>query len=130
MHPLPRIVMAMESQQPKRRGGRAYHSAMEPHFEAIRQWRRQRKTWKEIAGLLASEKGVRVTLYAPYRFMRRRFKRPVHWDDELATGPNSLESNPAGLPKPSAIQPAMAPALPESDFKRPNPKSFDRDHYL
>ena len=119
--------MPMESSQPKRRGGRAHHSAMEPHFEAIRQWRRQRKTWKEIAGLLASEKGVHVTLYAPYRFMRRRLKRPAHWEDESASRPASSESQ---LAKTSAIRPAIAPALPESDFKRPNPKSFNPDEYL
>ena len=129
MHPLPRIVMAMESQQPKRRGGRAYHSAMEPHFEAIRQWRRQRRTWKEIAGLLASEKSVHVTLYAPYRFMRRRLKRPVHWEDESASSPASSESQPAS-PKAPAIRPSSAPVLPASDFHRPDRKSFNPDEYL
>ncbi len=121
--------MAMESAQSKRRGGRAHHSAMEPHFAAIRQWRRQRKTWKEIAALLASEKGVHVTLYAPYRFMRRRLKRPAHWEDEAASRPASSESQSAH-PKTSAIRPYIAPALPEDDFKRPDPKSFNPDEYL
>lgn len=102
---------------------------MEPHFEAIRQWRRQRRTWREIAELLASEKGVRVTLYAPYRFMRRRLKRPVHWEDDAASHPASSESQPA-CPKTSATRPAITPALPESDFKRPNPKSFNSGDYL
>jgi hypothetical protein len=119
----------MESAQPKRRGGRAHHSAMEPHFEAIRQWRRQRKTWKEIAGLLATEKGIHVTLYAPYRFMRRRLKRPVHWEDESTSSPAPPESQPV-RPKTSAIQPPIAPALPGDDFKRPDRKSFNPDEYL
>jgi hypothetical protein len=101
---------------------------MEPHFEAIRQWRRQRKTWKEIAALLASEKGVHVTLYAPYRFMRRRLKRPVHWEDESTSRPAPSESQPAG-PKAPALRPANAPALPKSDFKRPDPKSFNPEDY-
>ena len=104
---------------------------LEPHFEAIRQWRRQRKTWKEIAGLLASEKGIRVTLYAPYRFMRRRLKRPVHWEVEadVASNPPSSQSQPA-RPKAPAIRPATAPALPASDFHRPDRKSFNPDDYL
>lgn len=120
--------MTMESAQSKRRGGRAHHSEMEPHYAAIQQWRRQRKTWKEIAGLLASEKGVRVTLYAPYRFMRRRLKRPAHWEDESTSNPASSESQPA-RPKTAAIQPHIT-ALPKDDFKRPNPKSFDSDNFL
>ncbi len=102
---------------------------MEPHFAAIHQWRRQRKTWKEIAGLLATEKGIRVTLYAPYRFMRRRLKRSVHWEDESISSPAPPESQPV-RPKTSAIRPAIAPALPEDDFKRPDPKSFDPDNFL
>ena len=120
--------MAMDSAQSMRRGGRAHHSAMEPHFEAIRQWRRQRKTWKEIAGLLATEKGIHVTLYAPYRFMRRRLKRPVHWEDESTSSPAPPESQPAG-PKGQALRPANIPALPKSDFKRPDPKSFNPEDY-
>ena len=117
----------MESERPNRRGGRAHHSVIEPHFEAIRQWRRQRKTWKEIAGLLASEKGIHVTLYAPYRFMRRRLKRPAHWEDEQIQ--ESKSSQPA-RPKAPAIRPATAPALPASNFHRPDRKSFNPDEYL
>jgi len=115
--------MAMEAERSNRRGGRAHHSVLEPHFEAIRQWRRQRKTWKEIAGLLASEKGIRVTLYAPYRFMRRRLKRPAHWEEQQ-------ESSQPTRPKAPAIRPAAAPALPASDFHRPDRKSFNPDEYL
>jgi hypothetical protein len=121
--------MAMESAQPKRRGGRAHHSVLEPHFDVIRQWRRQRKTWKEIAALLASEKGIHVTLYAPYRFMRRRLKRPAHWEDESTSSPAPPESQPI-RPKTPAIRPASAPVLPTSDFNRPNRKSFNPDEYL
>ena len=102
---------------------------MEPHFAAINQWRRQHKTWKEIAALLASEKGVRVTLYAPYRFMRRRFKRPTHWEDESTSSPAPPESQPI-RPKTPAIRPASAPVLPVSDLNRPNRKSFNPDEYL
>ena len=119
----------MESERPNRRGGRAHHSVLEPHFEAIRQWRRQRKTWKEIAALLANEKCVHVTLYAPYRFMRRRLNRAVHWEDESASSPASSESQPTH-PKAPAIRSSTAPVLPASDFHRPNIKSFNPDEYL
>ena len=44
------------------RGGRAYHSVLEPHFDFIREQRLRRKTWQEIAELLHTEKGIRVTL--------------------------------------------------------------------
>lgn len=121
--------MAMEPAQPKRRGGRAHHSALEPHFETIRHWRRQRRTWKEIAAMLASEKGVHVTLYAPYRFMRRRLKRPAHWEDEAPSSPAASESQPAH-PKAPAIRPSSAPVLPASDFHRPDRNSFNPDEYL
>jgi hypothetical protein len=117
--------MPMESAQPKRRGGRAHHSVLEPHFEAIRQWRRQRKTWKEIALLLGSDKGICVTLYAPYRFMRRRLKRPAHWEDESSVASNAASSAPT---RPKA--PAIALALPACDFKRPDPQSFNSGDYL
>lgn len=119
----------MESERPNRRGGRAHHSVLEPHFEAIRQWRRQRRTWKEIAALLASEKGIRVTLYAPYRFMCRRLKRPVHWEDESLVASSPGPSEPT-RPKAPALRPPSAPVLPASDFQRPDRKSFNPDEYL
>lgn len=119
--------MVMELERLTRRGGRAHHSVLEPHFEAIRQWRRQRKTWQEIAELLASEKGVHVTLYAPYRFMRRRLKRPAHWEDQQI---QESESSQPARPKTPAIRPASAPALPASDFHRPDRKTFNPEEYL
>jgi hypothetical protein len=125
-HALPK-VMAMESERPNRRGGRAHHSVLEPHFEAIRQWRRQRKTWKEIAVLLASEKGVRVTLYAPYRFIRRRLMRPAHWEDQQV---QESEGPQLTRPKPPAIRPSSAPVLPASNFHRPDRNSFNPEEYL
>jgi hypothetical protein len=71
-----------ETTQPKR-GGKAYHSVLEPHFDFIHQQRQRRKTWQEIADLLFSEKTIRVTLYAPYRFYRRKLKRTAkpNWEN-------------------------------------------------
>lgn len=79
-----------ESTQPKR-GGKAFHSVLESHFDFIRELRQQRKTWH----LLLSEKGIRVTLYAPYRFCRRRLKRRAkgHWEEQS----QPYDSQPARL---------------------------------
>src|SRR5271154_6846472 len=82
-----------ETAQPKR-GGKAFHSILEPHFDFIHQQRQRRKTWQEIADLLFTEKGIRVTLYAPYHFYRRRLKQAAHWEN------SSVDLQPA---HPSAV---------------------------
>ena len=43
--------------QPKRGGGRAYHSRLEPFVDFIREQRQRRRTWKEIAEFLREQKG-------------------------------------------------------------------------
>src|ERR1700691_4735138 len=103
-----------ETAQPKR-GGKAFHSILEPHFDFIHQQRQRHKSWQEIADLLFSEKGIRVTLYAPYHFYRRRLKRASHWEN------SSVDSQPA-RPSASTNRPRSRPGpLPaEPAFKRPN----------
>jgi hypothetical protein len=105
----------------RKRGGRAYHSVLEPHFDFIHQQRQRRKTWQEIADLLLSEKGIRVTFYAPYRFYRRRLKR--------AAKPNWENSAGEIQPVSPAIQPPSRPApLPKQNtFNRPNIKNINPD---
>jgi len=107
-----------ETAQPKR-GGRAYHSILEPHFDFIRDLRQRRKTWKEIAEALFVEKGVHVTLYAPYRFYQRQLKRCAkgHWEDaENQTG--LPPARPIAAAKGPQAQRAPLPAKPA--FKQPN----------
>jgi hypothetical protein len=105
-----------ETAHPKR-GGRAYHSILEPHFDFIREQRQRRKTWQEIAGLLHSEKGIRVTLYAPYLFYRRKLKRAAksHWEDSSTDAqlarPNETASRPQSRPAPLPMEP---------NYKRPD----------
>jgi hypothetical protein len=107
-----------EMNQPKR-GGRAYHSILEPHFDFIRELRQRRKTWKEIAEALFIEKGIHITLYAPYRFYQRQLKRRAkgHWEDaENQTGlaparPRVAAHGPQSRPAPLPVKP---------DFKQPN----------
>jgi hypothetical protein len=105
----------------RKRGGRAYHSVLEPHFDFIHQQRQRRKTWQEIADLLFSEKGIRVTFYAPYRFYRRRLKR--------AAKPNWENSAGEIQPVSPASQPPSRPApLPKQNtFNRPNIKNINTD---
>jgi hypothetical protein len=114
-----------ETAQPKR-GGRAFHSILEPHFDFIRQQRQRRKTWREIADLLFSEKGIRVTFYAPYHFYRRKLKRAAkpHWEDSSADCQRAHPSTPASRP-----QPRLSPLPPKPDFKRPNLTTKDTEEF-
>ena len=91
------------------------------NFDFIRELRQRRKTWREIADLLCSEKGIRVTFYAPYRFYRRKLKR--------AAKPNWENSAGEIQPINTAIQPPSRPApLPkQSTFNRPNIKKINTD---
>jgi hypothetical protein len=111
------------------RGGKAYHSVLAPHSDFIRELRQRRKTWQEIADLLHTEKGIRVTLYAPYHFYRRKLKRAKrpHWESETAP----VESQPTRpivpASRPGDSAPAPLPAQPA--FKRPNRETFNRDEF-
>ena len=103
----------------RKSGGRAFHSIVEPHFNFIHQLRQRRKTWQEIAELLFTEKGVRVTLYAPYRFYRRKLKRAAKPDWEAEA--NLSQSEPT-QPKATVIRPQSRPAPlpPKITYKQPN----------
>lgn len=134
----------------KRQGtGRAYHSVLEPHFERIRQLRRQRMTWREIAERLNTDLGLQVTLHAVYRFCRRRMRRPQSWEESAAVKlpdpsprtddpPLSGSANPIrpsarGLAPtqtpPSQVPPTRRVYLPTPKFRRPDPQTFNRDDY-
>ena len=110
----------------RKRGGRAYHSVLEPHFDFIHQQRQRRKTWQEIADLLSSEKGIRITLYAPYHFYRRKLKRAAkpHWEnsinDSLPVRPNAVASRPQSRPSPLSAAPT---------FKRPDRSNLNTEDF-
>jgi hypothetical protein len=112
----------------RKRGGKAFHSILESHFDFIHQLRQRRKTWQEIAGLLSTEKGVRVTLYAPYRFYRRQLRRHAkgHWEGQASQPANSPASPPQTASRP---QSRPAPLPPNPDFKRPDLSKFNMDHF-
>jgi len=116
-----------ETARPKR-GGKAFHSVLESHFDFIHQLRQRRKTWQEIADLLLSEKGIRVTLYAPYRFYRRHLKRRAkgHWEKQ----PQHHESPPA-RPNQSAGQPQkrLSPLPQPVPYKQPDISTIKKDEF-
>jgi hypothetical protein len=116
-----------ETAQPKR-GGKAFHSILEPHFDFIHQQRQRRKTWQEIADLLFSEKGIRVTLFAPYRYYRRKLKRAAkaNWEN---TGNDS--QLPPARPDVAASRPPsrLSPLPPKPVFKQPNLTTKDTEQF-
>ena len=120
----PFILSVMNEKQ--HRGGRAFHSILETHFDFIREQRQRRRTWQEIAKLLLSEKGIRVTFYAPYHFYRRKLKRmgKPNWESQ------SVESQPV-RPSEAARRPPHGPApLPvQTAFKRPDITQLNSDKF-
>ena len=110
----------------RKRGGKAFHSILEPHFDFIQKQRQRRKTWQEITSLLFTEKGIRVTLYAPYHFYRRKLERLAkpHWEnsslDARPARPSAATSRPQSLPVPLSMQ---------SHFKRPNLSSISTEEF-
>jgi hypothetical protein len=116
-----------ETAQPKR-GGKAFHSILEPHFDFIHQQRQRRKTWQEIAKSLLTEKGIRVTLYAPYRFYRRKLKRAAKSNWENAGNDSRL---PPAHPDVTASRPQsrQAPLPPQQTFQRPNKTKLTTDNF-
>ncbi|MGA9778533.1 MAG: hypothetical protein WBS33_09710 [Verrucomicrobiia bacterium] len=107
-------------------GGKPFRSILEPHFEFIRELRQRRKTWRQITESLLTEKGIRVTVYAPYLFYRRKLKRAAksNWentgnDSQLPPAhPDVAASRPQSRPSP------LAKPVP---FKRPDLKNINTD---
>lgn len=104
--------------RPKRGGGRAFHSRLEPFVDFIREQRQHRRTWKEIADLLQTENDCSITFQGVHQFYRRYVKRLVrpHWERDAATGTQV----PAAEPRKTVIA-ATPPARP---YRTPNPDSI------
>jgi len=105
-------------------GGAAFHSRLEPHVEFIRQQRRQRKTWKEIAVRLTTEKGCPITLQGVHQFYRRylrRLARP-HWERDAGAVESSVSPAPATE---SHRKPVLAVTPPARSFRQPNPNTIN-----
>jgi hypothetical protein len=95
---------------------------LETHVDFIRQQRRQRKTWQEIAAQLRTEKGCDITFQGLHQFYRRYLKRrsQPHWEDMR------LESSPAALrPTASNRDPIVAATPVARSFRQPNPNNIN-----
>jgi hypothetical protein len=109
-------------------GGKPFRSILEPHFEFIRELRQRRKTWRQITELLLTEKGIRVTVFAPYLYYRRKLKRVAksNWEnagnysDFQPTRPGVAASRPQSRPSPLPLKPV---------FKQPNLSTKDTEQF-
>jgi hypothetical protein len=110
----------------QKRGGKPFHSILEPHYDFIRELRQRRKTWQEIADLLLSEKGIGVTFHAPYLFYRRRLKRATkpNWENSITDSQPAHPDTAASRP-----QPRLGPLPPSPRFQRPDRSKFNTDEF-
>ena len=78
-----------QSRRARAGGGRAYRSSLEKFVDFIRAQRQQRRSWKEIAERLRTEKGSAITFQGVHQFYCRYVKRPAceHWEASIASQP-------------------------------------------
>lgn len=101
-------------------GGRAFHSRLEPFVDFIREQRKRRKTWKEIAALLRTERACPITFQGVYQFYRRFVTRQTrrHWENEAGVSPGASPGEPR--------RKSVAASIPQPrPFKTPNPDSIN-----
>ena len=113
-----------EGKRVKTGGGPAFHSRLEPHVEFIRQLRRQRKTWKEIAEQLQTEKACSITLQGVHQFYRRylRLRARPHWERDAAVVELPVVPTQSTDPR---RKPLLACTPPTRSFRQPNPKNIN-----
>ena len=110
--------MDSETKKERRGGGRAYRSRLEAFVEFIREQRRQRRTWQEIAALLHTERGCSITFQGLHQFYRRYLKRQArpHWESETAMPQLALAK-----PQAPERKPVLAATPTPRSYKQPNP---------
>jgi hypothetical protein len=109
-------------------GGRAFHSQLEPFVEFIREQRQRRRTWKEIAAALSSEKSCVITAQGVHQFYRRHLQRRAtgHWENQA----EHFEAQPARSSA-AASQPQSRPAPlpPTPKFNRPYRSNLNTEEF-
>jgi hypothetical protein len=103
-------------------GGRAYRSRLESFAEFIREQRRQRRTWQEIAALLGTEKGCAITFQGLHQFYRRYLKRQAqpHWESAAALAQPATVKPPA-----PAHKPVLAATPVARPFRKPDSENIN-----
>ena len=121
------ICRVMTETTQRKGGGKPFRSILAPHFEFIRELRQRRKTWQQITELLFTEKGIRVTVYAPYLFYRRKLKRAVkpNWESPGNDSPLS-PAHPAPVAV-SRSQGRPSPLPQQPTFNRPDRSKINPD---
>lgn len=105
-------------------GGPAFHSRLDPHVEFIRQQRRQRKTWRQIAEQLRSEKSCPITFQGVHGFYRRYLRRCAlpHWERDA---PSPKTQGPARPGSTTQRKPLLAATPVARPFRQPNPDNIN-----
>jgi len=123
-------------------GGKPFQSKLEPHYDSIREARRNRQTWQAIVEMLAA-KGVTTSRPAVYSFMKRKRKRRYAFgmepDEPILPTVATLPSRPKSIPETSNLSdlppppsefetdplslPPKAKAKPKWAVLKPNPKT-------
>ena len=106
-----------QSRRARAGGGRAYRSRLESFVDFIRAQRQQRRTWKEIAERLRTEKGCAITFQGVHQFYRRYVKRQAreHWEGFFVSQPPRPDGAASRLGSVLAATPIARP------FRQPNP---------
>jgi hypothetical protein len=113
--------MDSETKNERRGGGRAYRSRLEAFVDFVREQRRQRKTWQEIATQLRTEKDCAITFQGLHQFYRRYLKRQArpHWED------SEVMAQPAPVkPSASASKPMLAATPSPRSYRQPSPENI------
>ncbi len=103
--------------------GIPYRSQFEPHYELIRDERRARKTWRDIADRLKQEHGLDTTGKVVQAWFKRRQKRqslPLGFEE---TTPQTKPGRDGGLKRPDIkrIEKLLkAPAAPSTSSDKWN----------
>jgi hypothetical protein len=105
-------------------GGPAFHSRLDPHVEFIRQERRQRKTWRQIAEQLRSEKSCPITFQGVHGFYRRYLRRCArpHWERDAPSPKTQVSPRPGTTAQRKPLLAATPAARP---FRQPNPDNIN-----
>ena len=92
-------------------------------MDLIRESRRQRQTWREIAELLREEKGCAITTQGVHQFFRRHLQRRAkgHWED--AESHPARPNEPVNVPE-MARKPVLAAISGPRPFRQPNPNEI------
>lgn len=108
---------AQTEKRTKQGGGRAFHSRLEPFVECIREQRHRRRTWKEIAEQLRTEKACPISFQGVHQFYRRFLKRQArpHWESEMAVTSEAPPAEPSRKAVLAALPPARSFKAPTLD---------------